>query len=226
MKKYLLTGLILLLPLALTIAIIAFVVNFLTKPFMGIVSHFLKQTPLANEGFLIFSPDQMLEFSSQLIILICLFLVILFIGMIARWYFVHWFIQVSEQILHRLPLVNKVYKASKEIINSFLGHGKNSFKQVVMVPFPGDGIYCLGLLSKEAPQECSENAKTRLFSVFIPTAPNPTTGFTVMFKECDIFYMEMKPEDAIKYIVSCGTVTPPETHHGTDPQKGEGFSET
>src|SRR3990167_4975645 len=168
MKKYLWTGLILLLPLALTIAIIAFVVNFLTKPFMGIVSHFLKQIPFANVGFFIFSPEQTLEMTSQLIILICLFLVILFIGMIARWYLVHWLIQVSERILHRLPLVNKVYKACKEIITSFLGQGKNTFKQVVMVPFPGEGIYCLGFLAQEAPRECCDMIKkseTRIFSV-------------------------------------------------------------
>ncbi len=219
MKKYLLTGLILLLPLAVTIAIIAFVVNFLTKPFMGIVSHFLKQTPLANESFFIFSPEQMLQLSSQLIILVCLFLLILFLGMIARWYLVHWLIQVSERILHRLPLVNKVYKASKEIINSFLGQGKSTFKQVVMVPFPGNGIYCLGLLSEKAPVECRERSNLQLYSVFIPTAPNPTNGFTIMFKEEEIHFMEMKPEDAIKYIVSCGTVAPPETHpHDTHPK--------
>lgn len=210
MKRYLLTGLILLLPLALTIAIIGFVVNFLTKPFMGIVSHFLKQTHLANEGLLLLSPEQTLRVSSQLIILICLFLAILFIGMIARWYLVNWIIQLSEKILHRLPLVNKVYKTTKEIITNLFGHGKNTFKQVVMVPFPGSGIYTLGLLSAKAPQICSETSECNMYSVFIPTAPNPTTGFTIMFRESEIRFLEMKPEDAIKYIVSCGMIIPPE----------------
>ena len=213
MKRYLLTGLILLLPLALTIAIIGFVVNFLTKPFMGIVSHFLKQTYIANEGLLIFSPEQTLRLSSQLIILVVLFLVIFFLGMVARWYLVNWLIQVSEKILHRLPLINKVYKTTKDIITNLFGHGKSSFKQVVMVPFPGEGIYTLGLLSQKAPSECGKKTGLTMFSVFVPTAPNPTTGFTIMFQEKEIVFIDMKPEDAIKYIVSCGMVTPPDEHH-------------
>lgn len=210
MKRYLLTGLILLLPLALTIAIIGFVVNFLTKPFMGIVSHFLKQTYVANEGFLIFSPEQTLRLGSQLIILICLFLAILFIGMLARWYLINWVIQISERILHKLPLVNKVYKTTKDIITNLFGQGKNTFKQVVLVPFPCKGIYTLGLLSQKAPKECSEKTGHSLYSVFVPTAPNPTTGFTIMFQEAEIIHVDMKPEDAIKFIVSCGMVTPPD----------------
>ena len=216
MKRYLLTGLILLLPLALTIAIIAFVVNFLTKPFMGIVSHFLRQTYWGSEGFFIFSPEQTLRFSSQLIILICLFLVILSLGMVARWYLVHWVIQISERILHRLPFINKVYKTTKDIITNLFGQGKNTFKQVVMVPFPKKGIYTLGLLSQKAPKECSEKAGQLMYSVFVPTAPNPTTGFTIMFQESEIHFLEMRPEDAIKYIVSCGMVTPPESDKSSE----------
>ncbi len=212
MKKYLLTGLILLLPLALTVAIIGFVVNFLTKPFMGIVGHFLKKSYLVNKGLLILSAEQTIRYTSQLIILVCLFLLILFIGMIARWYLVNWLIQISERVLHRLPLINKVYKTTKDIITNLFGHGKNTFKQVVMVPFPSKGIYTLGLLSQRAPKECSDKAGEKMYSVFVPTAPNPTTGFTIMFNEVDILFIDMKPEDAIRYIVSCGMVTPQDMH--------------
>lgn len=208
MKRYLLTGLVILLPLALTIAIIGFVVNFLTKPFMGIVSHFLAQTDIGIRGFFIFSPHQILKYGSQLIILVCLFLAILLLGMVARWYFVKWFIHLGEQILHKLPLVNKVYRATKDIITHLFGQGKNNFKQVVMVPFPTDGIYCIGLLSQMAPKTCSNAAKKEMISVFVPTAPNPTTGFTIMYGVDEIRHLDMRPEEAIKYIVSCGMVTP------------------
>ena len=223
MKKYLLTGLVLLLPLALTIAIIGFVVNFLTKPFMGMVSHLLAKTEIANKGFLIFSPEQTIRLGSQFIILVCLFLVILIIGMIARWYLVNWVIQMGDKLLHRLPLINKVYRTTKDIITHLFGRGKNTFRQVVMVPFPGESVYTLGLLSYKAPRVCSESVGSEMKSVFIPTAPNPTTGFTVMFKETDIHYVDMKTEDAIKYIVSCGMVTPPEppVDGKKAPQEGE-----
>jgi uncharacterized membrane protein len=212
MKKHLLTGLILLLPVVLTAWVIGFVVNFLTKPFMGLVSHFLQETHIANRGFLFLSPEQALMYSSQLIILACLFLLILFLGMITRWYLFRWFIQIGEDILHRLPFVNKIYKAAKDIVTHLFGQDKNSFKQVVLVPFPKEGIYTLGFLSQPVPKVFTGNLTHELISVFIPTTPNPTTGFTVMYPHHSIILIDMKPEDAIKFIVSCGMVTPPEEH--------------
>lgn len=210
MRKYLITGLVILLPLALTIFIIGFIVNFLTRPFMGMVSHFLKEMQWANTGFLIFNPEQTLKYASQLIILICLFVSILLLGMVARWYIFRWILQLGEKILHRLPFVNKVYKTTKEIIVNLFGQGANSFKQVVMVPFPRSGIYSIGFLSQPAPRVCSNAAEKTLISVFIPTAPNPTTGYIVMYEAHDIQYIDMKPEEAIKYIVSCGMIAPGE----------------
>lgn len=210
MKKYLITGIIILLPLAMTIAIIGFVVNFLTKPFMGIVSNLLAQTNFINHGFLFFTPQQTLKFGSQLIILVCLFLFILFLGMVARWFLVKWIIALGELILHKLPLVNKIYKTTKDIVNHLFGQDRTSFKQVVLVPFPRAGIFTLGLLSQKAPARCSDAVDAPLISVFVPTAPNPTTGFTIMYKSDDILFVDMKVEEAIKYIVSCGMVAPHE----------------
>ena len=208
MKKYFLTGLILLLPLALTLAIIAFVVNFLTKPFMGVVAHVLSSNQVVTKGFFIFSPDQIIRYTSQIIILACLFLAILTLGMLARWVFIKWIILLGEKILHRLPLVNKVYKTTKDIVTHLFSQGKNTFRKVVLVPFPGKDIYAIGLLSEDAPKECSEKAHEDLVSVFVATAPNPATGFVIMYKKSELIYLDMKPEDAIKYIVSCGVVTP------------------
>ncbi len=210
MKKHLITGMIILLPLVLTIAVIAFIVDFLTKPFMGFVLNFFDQNNLANKGFLIFSPEQMIMHISQLIILICIFLTILCLGIVARWFLINWLITIGENILHKIPLINKIYKTTKDIIVNMFGKGKNSFKQVVMVPFPDNGIYALGLLSGKAPNICSKNRSTNLTSVFIPTAPNPATGFVVMYKDSDIILIDMKVEDAIKYILSCGLFAPPE----------------
>lgn len=208
MKKHLIYGLIILLPLAMTIAVIGFIVNFLTKPFVGFVSQFLSQTSFAKEGFLFLTHGQALKFSSQLIILAGIFLIILLIGMIARWYLVHWIFQVSDNLIHKLPLVNKVYKTTKEIITNLFGPGTSSFKQVVVVPFPLEGVYGLGLLSQKAPDACDKSADCELISVFVPTAPNPTTGFTMMYCKEDIVYIDMKVEEAVKYIISCGTISP------------------
>ncbi len=208
MKKYFITGLVILLPLAVTLAIVIFVVNFLTKPFIGLVSSFLKEFQILQKGFLFLSADQVVRYGSQLLILLCLFAFTLALGMIARWFFFKAFIGLSDKVLHRIPLINKVYKTTQEIIKTLFVTDKTSFKQVVMVPFPKDGTYVMGLVSRESPEVCSEKAGSPLVSVLVPTTPNPTTGFLIMYKKEDLIHLDLKPEAAIKYIVSCGVITP------------------
>ncbi len=210
MKKYFITGLVILLPLAVTIAVVIFMVNFLTKPFIGFVTKILSHSPISNTGFLFFSPEQLIRYGSQLIILLGLFLLALLLGMIARWFFFRTLIKISDKILHKIPLVNKVYKTTQDIISTLFSSDKNSFKQVVLAPFPKEGSYCLGLVSREAPKACERALNAELLSVFIPTTPNPTTGFLLMLKREDLIFLDMKTEDAVKYIVSCGVIIPKE----------------
>ncbi len=208
MKKYFITGLVILLPLALTVAIIAFIVNFLTKPFIGMVSSYLMRFHFVNRGFLFLSPEQLIRYGSQLIILVGIFFIMVLIGMFARWFFVKSLIGLSDKILHRIPLVNKVYKTTQEIIKTLFSKDKNSFRQVVMAPFPHSNAYVLGLVARESPQICETHVGTDLLSILVPTTPNPTTGFLLMYKKKDLIYLDLRPEDAIKYIVSCGVITP------------------
>lgn len=209
MKKYFITGLVILLPLAVTIALAIFIVNFLTQPFIGFVTDFLQGTNIVKRGFLFLSPEKVIRYLSQLLILVSLFLFTILLGMFARWVFFKTLIHYSDKLLHRIPLVNKVYKTSQEIIKTIFVTDKSSFKQVVMVPFPKEGTFVLGLISRESPKICQEGAGgVKLYSVLIPTTPNPTTGFLLMYREDEIKFLDMKPEDAIKYIVSCGVITP------------------
>jgi len=208
MKKYFITGLVILLPLAVTIAIVVFTVNFLTKPFVGIVSSFLQDFNIFNKGFLFMNHDQVVLYGSKLLVLICLFVFTLLLGMIARWFFFKALLNLSDKILHRIPLVNKVYKTTQEIIKTIFVTDKSSFKQVVMVPFPKGGSYVMGLVARESPQACSDKVGGELYSVLVPTTPNPTTGFLLMYKKEDMIFLDLKPEHAIKYIVSCGVITP------------------
>jgi len=210
MKKYFITGLIILLPLAMTIAIVAFIVNFLTQPFMGLVSKFLSEFNIAATGIFIFSADQVIRYSSQLIILISLMLITIILGMIARWFFFKSLLSLSDKILHRIPVVNKVYKTSQEIIKTLFSSDKNSFKQVVLVPFPNEGSYAIGLIARESPKECCDKIGEQMTSVLIPTTPNPTTGYLLMYKNSQIINLKMRPEEAIKYVVSCGVIIPQE----------------
>jgi uncharacterized membrane protein len=208
MKKHFITGLVILLPLAVTIAVVTFLVNFLTQPFIGTVSTILSKLNIINQGFLFLTPEQLLRYGSKIIILILLFLFTVALGMITRWFLIHALFRLGDRILHRIPIVNTVYKTTQDIIKTLFVSDKNAFKQVVMVPFPRSDTYVLGLIARESPKVCSQAAGNDLTSVFVPTTPNPTTGFLLMFKRSDLILIDMKPEDAIKYIVSCGVIIP------------------
>lgn len=208
MKKHFITGLIILLPLVITIAVVIFLVNFLTQPFVGVVSGILTQLHIVNHGFLFLTPEKLLIYGSKVIILILLFGCTVLLGIVARWLFINTLFRLGDRILHRIPIVNTVYKTTQDIINTLFVSDKNSFKQVVMVPFPRADVFVLGLVARDSPKICSQAAGSNLVSVFVPTTPNPTTGFLLMFKHEDLIPIDMKPEDAIKYIVSCGVIIP------------------
>lgn len=208
MRKYFITGLVILLPVAITIAIIIFLINFFTQPFIHFVSEIIIACNLFPKGFLLLSQENIIQYVSRILILLMLFGVTMLLGMLARWFFIHSFFSLCDKILHKIPVINTVYKTSQDIIKTIFSSDKNSFKQVVMVPFPRPGVYVLGLIARESPNACCSASGEDLVSVLIPTTPNPTTGFLLMFKKTDIVHVDIKPEDAIKYIVSCGVILP------------------
>src|SRR5690606_19420469 len=120
------------LPLTLTILVLGFLINLLTQPFVGLVSTFLSHLNVINKGFIFLSPEQLLKYGSQLLILLMLFLVTVFLGMITRWFFITALLKLGDRTLHTIPIVNTVYKTTQESIKTIFVSDKNSFKQVVM----------------------------------------------------------------------------------------------
>ena len=212
MKKYFITGLVILLPLAVTVAVVVFLVNFFTKPFFGVVSSAIKNIPGISQGIFIFSEDQIITYLSKVLILVLLFFCTLALGYIARWFFLNALLKFTDKILKKIPIVSAVYKTTQDLIKTLFVSDKKSFQKVVMVPFPRPGVFVVGLVSRESPPTCCESTNKKLISVLVPTTPNPTTGFLMMFEESEIIYIDMTPEDAIKYIVSCGVIIPEKAH--------------
>lgn len=210
MKKYFLTGLVILLPIAITIAVVSSIINFFTGPFVKIVSSFLQSINFADHGFLFLSHEQVVLYLSKLLILVCLFFLIIGLGMLTRWYVIRGALNIGDRMLHRIPVVRTVYKTTKEIIKTLFNKDATAFKQVVLVPFPRKDMFALGLISGGAPNICSSTYGSNLVSVLVPTTPNPTSGFLLMFQQEDLIYLDMKPEEAIKYIISCGSIVPEE----------------
>jgi uncharacterized membrane protein len=206
MKKYFFTGFVILLPIAVTMMVLGFIINLLTKPFIGIVARLLSHQAIPSLG--IFTSEQIVRTISHCIILVGLFLFTLLLGIVTRWFFFHALLKTGDKILYRIPLVNKVYKTTKDIIRTLFASKKDSFKQVVMIPFPTKNCYCLGLVTREAPKTCQEASGLEMVTVFIPTTPNPTTGYLLVCPIADLIFLKMKGDEAIKYIVSCGAIQP------------------
>lgn len=208
MKKYFITGLVILLPLALTLAIVVFLFNLFTQPFAGIVQSIFNHYNLFQNGFLFLNEAQVQQYVSQIIILVFLFFITVFLGFIARWFFIHYLIRFSEQLFLKIPFINSIYNTCKDVIKNIFAAKNNSFKQVVMVRFPNVETYSIGLITRENLASLDEGGE-KMSAVFVPTTPNPTSGFLLMFKESDLIYLNMKVEDAFKYIISCGVIVSP-----------------
>lgn len=207
MKKYFITGLIILAPLALTVAILMFFFNLLTGPFAGIVAAIFDRYNLLENGFLFLNGRQAQELVGQILVLIFLFAFTVLLGAITRYFFVNSLLRFWDYTLNKIPVISTIYKLSQDVIKTLFGSKTSSFKQVVMVPYPAKGTLSIGLLTCEKLEGLVKDIS--LVTVFVPTAPNPTSGFLIMFKPEDVIYLDMKVEDAFKYVISCGVIMSP-----------------
>lgn len=209
MKKYFITGLVVLAPLALSIAVFVFIVNFLTEPFSGAVNTIFSHFDLFASGFLFFSQQQVQHFFSQLVILIGLFLFTVLLGFFGRLFFVNYFIGLGDRILHKIPFISSVYKISQDVIKTIFTTENRSFKQVVLVPFPSPDTQSVGLVTRDDFSAMENAPSEKLIAVFVPTTPNPTSGFLILYRQDQLTYLDMSVENAFKYVISCGVILSP-----------------
>ncbi len=129
------------------------------------------------------------------------------VGLLARYYIGKRMIEWLDAAMMQVPLFNKFYGAIKQVNEAFSGN-KNSFKTVVLVEFPREGMYSVGFLTSEQHAEVQQKTKEKVVAVFIPTTPNPTSGFLVLVPEDKVTKLDMSVADGIKYIVSLGSIAP------------------
>ncbi len=115
-----------------------------------------------------------------------------------------------DRLMHRVPLINKIYATLRQIAELLLGPSRaGTFGRVAIVEFPSPGTWGLGFVTSTAASEASEKTGRKLCSLFIPSAVNPTTGFLLVVPEEKVTYLDMTPEQAMKMIVSAGALVPP-----------------
>lgn len=209
MKKYFITGLVVLAPLALTLAVFIFIVNFLTEPFSGVVNTLFGHFHLFQKGFLFLSAAQVQKIVSQVVILASLFFFTVALGFIGRLFLVNYFIGLGDKILHKIPFISSVYKISQDVIKTIFTSENRSFKQVVLVPFPSRDSQSVGLVTRDDFGEMENPPEKKLVAVFVPTTPNPTSGFLILYPKDQLTYLDISVEDAFKYVISCGVILTP-----------------
>jgi uncharacterized membrane protein len=130
------------------------------------------------------------------------------VGLVARYYVGKRVIALIDSALLRIPLLNKIYSTVKQVNDAFSSGNKTAFRTVVLIEFPRKGIYSIGFITSE--QQAQQQLKTdkRMSCVFVPTTPNPTSGFMMLVPEDELTRLDMSVADGIKYIISLGSIIP------------------
>lgn len=137
--------------------------------------------------------------------------VLIVIGMFTTGFIGRFFVRLGDFIVSKIPLISSIYSLLKQLFETVLSPKSQSFKEAVLLEYPRKGIWIIGFLAGEANGELSQKLPhTKMLSIFIPTTPNPTSGFLILVPENDIQKLDMSVEDALKYVVSCGIVVPEE----------------
>jgi uncharacterized membrane protein len=199
LKNDLIAGLLVVIPLATTI--------WLTITVASWVIDFLTQIPKQLNPFDDFDP-LLTNFLNIVVGLAVPFLLILLIGLMARNFVGRWFLDVGEQVLQAIPFAGQVYKTLQQILETFFKDSKTKFRRVVLIEYPRKGVWSLGFVTGTLSTQLQSRFDREMLNVFIPTTPNPTSGWYAVVSEEDTIDVAISIEDAFKVLISGGIVTP------------------
>lgn len=198
LKKSFLTGLFLLLPLGITVFIVNLLLEYIGEPASKVVFGWVD---IGIRSKMIVS--SLLNINSVLVVV----LVITAVGFISNYFLGKILINSTEQIINRVPGINTIYKSIKQVVNTF-GENK-SFSKTVLVEYPRKGCYAIGFLTGESSGETQQKTNEYLLNIFMPTTPNPTSGFLLLIPEKDVIKLDMSVSDGMKFVISGGVIVPP-----------------
>ena len=188
-RNYFFTGVVVLIPIGLTIYLSKFLINTSSKILPSQIN-----------------PNYYLPFNIPGLEIIISIIFITIIGFISLSYLGKKFLQLIDSLFKKIPLLGTFWSAIKQMSQSFKESGSKS-KSVVLVEYPRKDVWAVGFATKENSGEIAEKTNQKLINVFVPTTPNPTSGFLLMFPKDDVIFLNMTFEEASKFIVSAGTTT-------------------
>jgi uncharacterized membrane protein len=194
-------GIVLLLPITVTVVVVRFVVIKLNDAVLNPLARFLAPMALEQRHDIIIA---------KFLVFLAVIMFIAIIGWGAKILFINRIFALGERFLLRVPLMGKLYLFAKQIFDSLLGHGKTIFKQVVLIEYPKEGLYTLAFATGTLKGELKDVVGRSGISVFVPTTPNPTSGFFLVVPRENINFLKMSVEEGMKMVISGGSVVPAE----------------
>ncbi len=194
-------GIALLLPIVVTVFVIHLLATKVGEP----AARFLLK---------MFYPDVTLRgtaivYAINLASTVVVFVAVTALGFFSRYVIGKWVLGLGERLITAVPVVNVVYSTVKQIVDTFSEQQKAIFQKTVLVEYPRNGMYAIGFLTSDSKGEVQERTGKVVVNVFVPTTPNPTSGFLLMVPRDDVVDLEMSISEGMKLIISGGAVTPP-----------------
>ena len=190
LRNYFITGIVVLVPIGITL--------YLTKFFISVSSKLIPSE---------INPNSYLPFLIPGLEIVLAIIFITFIGYLSLSFIGKKILQLFNDLLKRIPILRTIYSAIGQMAET-LAPKRKSKKSVVLIEYPRKGSWAVGFATRDNKGEISKRIKQNLVNVFVPTTPNPTSGFLLMFPKEDIVYLDMSFEEASKFIVSAGTSNP------------------
>ena len=187
LRNYFITGIVVLIPIGITL--------YLTKFFIGISSQIIPEN---------INPNNYLPYAIPGLEILISIIIITFVGGLSLSFLGKKVLKLIDDLFKRIPFLRTIYSAILQMTESF-SNNKNDKKSVVLIEYPRKGVWAVGFATKENKGEMAKKTNQKLINVFVPTTPNPTSGFLLMFPLSDVIYLDMSFEEASKFIVSAGT---------------------
>ncbi len=194
MRNYFLTGILVTAPPALTIYLAVLFVSFIDGKVRGLIP---------DE----YNPEQYLPFAIPGLGVVIVLAAMILIGAFTTGFLGRLCVRLWERMWERMPFVSGIYSAFKQIFETVFSQKSNAFRQVVLVEFPRKDAWTLAFVTADSPYEVRESLKREdLLTIYVPTTPNPTSGYLMMFKREDVIPVDMSVEEGLKVIISLGIV--------------------
>lgn len=199
-RKYFISGLLIWLPIVVTLLVIKFLVDLLSKSLLLLPPHY--------------QPDVLLGFHIPGIGVILTLLVIFLTGLFAANFIGSRLVALGDSLVARIPLVRSVYIGVKQVAHTIFTPNGQSFRKVLLVEFPHEGVWSLAFQTGESSKEINDALhEEEMVSYFIPTTPNPTSGFLMMAPKSKVKEVDMTVDQALKFVISLGVVQPNQNNH-------------